>query len=214
MNKLFTFGDSFTFNKSYQEDEYSISYRKLNDFHWTEVVASNLNLQLVNFGYGSLSNDRIIDSILENHHLIGKNDIVIIGKTFYHRFDIPNNKYKNINMPLYKKFTTITPMAYDLLIQLGFSEEESKSIIYFLDLVNDQSFIDRTNFRYNFIEKFLYSKKISKCIFWEVTDLWTSFEDIKTATNNEINDNHWSFKGHRDFANHLLNNVINNKKLI
>ena len=101
MNKLFTFGDSFTFNKSYQEDEYSISYRKLNDFHWTEVVASNLNLQLVNFGYGSLSNDRIIDSILEKHHLIGENDFVIIGKTFYHRFDIPNNQ--NINFKNAKK---------------------------------------------------------------------------------------------------------------
>jgi len=212
MNKLFTFGDSFTFNKTHEEDEYSILYRKLNDFHWAEIIASKLNLELVNFGYGSLSNDRIIDSILENHHLIGENDFVIIGKTFYHRFDIPNNQ--NINLPLYKRFTTITPSAYDLLIQLGFSKEEGEHIIYFLNLVNDQSFIDRTNFRYAFIEKFLYSKKINNCIFWEVTDLWTSFENIKTATNNKINDNHWSFKGHRDFANHLMVNFINDKKLI
>lgn len=206
MNKLFTFGDSFTFNKTHENDEYSILYRKLNDFYWPEIIASKLNLELVNFGYGSLSNDRIIDSILENHHLITENDVVIIGKTFYHRFDIPNNE--NINSSMYKRFTTITPMAYDLLIRLGFSKEEAEHIIYFLNLVNDQSFIDRTNFRYEFIEKFLYSKKINNCIFWEVTDLWTSFEDIKTATNNKINDNHWSYKGHEDFANHLMVNFI------
>jgi hypothetical protein len=212
MNKLFTFGDSFTFNKTHEEDEYSILYRQLNDFHWAEIIASKLNLELVNFGYGSLSNDRIIDSILENHHLISENDFVIIGKTFYHRFDIPNNE--NTKLPLYKRFTTITPAAYDLLIRLGFSKEEGEHIIYFLNLVNDQSFIDRTNFRYEFIQKFLYSKKINNCIFWEVADLWTSFEDIKTATTNKINDNHWSFKGHRDFANHLMVNFINDKKLI
>jgi hypothetical protein len=212
MNKLFTFGDSFTLNKTHEEDEYSTLYRQLDDFHWPEIIASKLNLELVNFGYGSLSNDRIIDSILENHHLITENDVVIIGKTFYHRFDIPNNQ--NRNLPLYQRFTTVTPSAYDLLIQLGFSKEEAEHIIYFLNLVNDQSFVDRTNFRYEFIEKFLYSKKISNCIFWEVTDLWTSFENIKTATDNKINDNHWSFKGHRDFANHLMVNFINDKKLI
>jgi hypothetical protein len=209
MNKLFTFGDSFTFNKKHEDDEYSILYRGLNDFHWSEIVASKLNLELINFGYGSLSNDRIMDSILENHHLISENDIIIIGKTFYHRFDIPNNQ--KINSSLYKKFTTITPSAYDLLIQLKFSKEEADHIIYFLNLVDHPLFIERTNFRYNFIKDFLYSKKISNCIFWEVTDLWTSFEDIKTATNNKINDNHWSFKGHRDFANYLLNNINNER---
>ena len=42
---------------------------------------------------------------------------------------------------------------------------------------------------------------------WEVSDLCHSFETIQTATNSKIEDNHWSFKGHRDFANHVLCNI-------
>lgn len=210
-NKLFTFGDSFTFNKSYtSDDEYIKLYRKEDDLFWPDILANKFNLELFNFGYGSLSNDRIIDTILENHHLINQNDVVIIGKTFYHRFDIP---YNNLNKEISKQFTTITPHShsFNLLIELGFSEKESESIIYFMNLVDDECFVNRTNFRYEFIKNFLFSKKIKKCIFWEVKDLWAKFESIKTATNDKINDNHWSFKGHKDFANYLISNTLYGK---
>lgn len=207
MNKLFTFGDSFTYNNKSHEDEYCNLYRTETDFYWNEIIAEKMNLELINFGYGSFSNDRIIDSILENHELIKENDIVIIGKTFYHRFDIPNNT-KIINPSITLKFTTITASAYDLLIRLGFTQSESESIIYFLNLIDSDSFYERTNFRYKFIEDFLYSKKIKKCIFWNVDDVWKSFENISTATDGKINDNHWSFKGHRDFADYILKNII------
>jgi len=213
MNKLFTFGDSFTFNKTHEDDEYSILYRQLNDFHWTEILAKELNMELVNFGYGSFSNDRIVDSILENHHLINKDDFVIIGKTFYHRFDIPNNKF-NVNSSTTLKFTTITPSSYNLLIDLGFNKDEANSIIYFLNLIDNESFVERTNLRYKFIKNFLEEKKIKKCVFWEVDEVWKTFENITTATNGKINDNHWSFTGHRDFANHIIKNIINNTKII
>ena len=204
MNKLFTFGDSFTYIKPTEYDGYALLYKQPEDYYWPEILAKKFNLELVNFGFGSFSNDRIIDSILENHHLIKENDVVIIGKSFYHRFDIPN--YENeIDLSVTKKFTTITPFAYKLLIELGYTEEEGNSIIYFLNLIDDPVFIDRTNLRYNFIKDFLFSKKIKKCIFWEVTDCWENFENITTATNGIIDDNHWSYKGHLDFTNYLLN---------
>lgn len=208
MNKLFTFGDSFTYNKKSEEDEYCNLYRNETDFYWNEIIAQRMNLELVNFGYGSFSNDRIIDSIFENHHLISEDDFIIIGKTFYHRFDIPNERVIS-NPSITLKFTTITPSAYDLLIGLGFTQSESESIIYFLNLIDSDSFYDRTNFRYKFIEDFLYSKKIKKCIFWDVENVWKDFENISTATDGKINDNHWSFQGHKDFANYMLNSVIN-----
>lgn len=213
MNKLFTFGDSFTFNKKHQDCEYSILYKQSTDSHWPEIIANKFNLELINFGYGSYSNDRIIDSILENHHLIKEGDVVIIGKTFYHRFDIPNDTMYN-NLSISKKFTTITPSSYELLIKLGYTIEESNSIIYFLNIIDDNCFVERTNFRYDFIKSFLFSKKIKKCIFWEVDECWKNFENITTATNGYINDNHWSYKGHFDFANYLINNFIDSKKII
>lgn len=207
MNKLFTFGDSFTYNKTVKEDTYCNLYKNQTDLYWNEIIAQKLNLELINFGYGSFSNDRIIDSILENHHLIGKNDFVIIGKTFYHRFDIPNDKF-NVNPSVTLKFTTIGPNSYDLLMDLGFNEDESNSIIYFLNLIDNKSFIDRTNLRYEFIKNFLEKKEIKKCVFWEVDENWKIFENITTATGGKINDNHWSFRGHRDFANYMIKNIL------
>ena len=199
MNNLILFGDSFTSDVII---EYANMYKNHEDYHWGEIIASKLNLNLINLGVGSFSNDRILDKIIENHHIIKEEDIVIIGKTFYNRFDIPN---KDINLG----FTTVTPLSYEPLLKFGFTSEEAKSIILFLTVIDDKNFVNRANLRYKFIEDFLYLKKIKNCIFWEVEDLWKTFEDIKTATNNKINDNHWSYKGHKDFANYLLN-IINN----
>ena len=199
MNNLILFGDSFTSDVII---EYVNMYKNHEDYHWGEIIASKLNLNLINLGVGSFSNDRILDKIIENHHIIKEEDIVIIGKTFYNRFDIPN---KDINLG----FTTVTPLSYEPLLKFGFTSEEAKSIILFLTVIDDKNFVNRANLRYKFIEDFLYLKKIKNCIFWEVEDLWKTFEDIKTATNNKINDNHWSYKGHKDFANYLLN-IINN----
>ena len=199
MNNLILFGDSFTSDVII---EYANMYKNHEDYHLGEIIASKLNLNLINLGVGSFSNDRILDKIIENHHIIKEEDIVIIGKTFYNRFDIPN---KDINLG----FTTVTPLSYEPLLKFGFTSEEAKSIILFLTVIDDKNFVNRANLRYKFIEDFLYLKKIKNCIFWEVEDLWKTFEDIKTATNNKINDNHWSYKGHKDFANYLLN-IINN----
>ena len=199
MNNLILFGDSFTSDVII---EYANMYKNHEDYHWGEIIASKLNLNLINLGVGSFSNDRILDKIIEKHHIIKEGDIVIIGKTFYNRFDIPN---KDINLG----FTTITPLSYEPLLKFGFTPEEAKSIILFLTVIDDKNFVNRANLRYKFIKDFLYLKKIKNCIFWEVEDLWKTFEDIKTATNNKINDNHWSYKGHKDFANYILN-IINN----
>ena len=199
MNNLILFGDSFTSDVII---EYVNMYKNHEDYHWGEIIASKLNLNLINLGVGSFSNDRILDKIIEKHHIIKEGDIVIIGKTFYNRFDIPN---KDINLG----FTTITPLSYEPLLKFGFTPEEAKSIILFLTVIDDKNFVNRANLRYKFIKDFLYLKKIKNCIFWEVEDLWKTFEDIKTATNNKINDNHWSYKGHKDFANYILN-IINN----
>ena len=176
MNNLILFGDSFTSDVII---EYVNMYKNHEDYHWGEIIASKLNLNLINLGVGSFSNDRILDKIIEKHHIIKEGDIVIIGKTFYNRFDIPN---KDINLG----FTTITPLSYEPLLKFGFTPEEAKSIILFLTVIDDKNFVNRANLRYKFIKDFLYLKKIKNCIFWEVEDLWKTFEDIKTATNNKI----------------------------
>jgi hypothetical protein len=202
MSNLILFGDSFT---SDIEVEYVKTYKKQEDYHWGEIVANSYNLNLVNLGVGSFSNDRILDKIIENFSIINEDDVVVVGKTFYSRFDIPNKRHEIKDVSL--RFTTITPLSQ--LLNFGFRLEEAEAITLFLTIMDDKVFVDRANLRYKFIKDFLHLKKIKKCIFWEVESLWNNFESIKTATNNKINDNHWSYKGHKDFANYILNRLNN-----
>jgi hypothetical protein len=202
MSNLILFGDSFT---SDVEIEYVKAYKNEGDFHWGEIVANTCSLNLVNLGVGSFSNDRILDKIIENSSTINEDDVVIIGKTFYSRFDIPNKRHEIKDVSL--RFTTITPLSQ--LLNFGFALEEAEAITLFLTIMDDKAFVDRTNLRYKFIKSFLHLKKIKSCIFWEVEDLWNNFESIKTATSGKIDDNHWSYKGHKDFANYILNRLNN-----
>jgi hypothetical protein len=216
MGKLFTFGDSFTFNKMYKECEYSQKYRKNDELHWPDIIANKLNLTLCNFGYGSLSNDRILDNIIEKIDLIEPGDVVIIGKSFFSRFDIPNSMLGNtildVSNELMKQFTTIGPNARELLYQLNFTKSEVEHIEFFLCLINNETTIKRQNLRFEFTKKYLVNKGIHNVVFWEVENNWTKYENIKTATNGEIDDLHWSFKGHAHFADFILDEIKKPKK--
>jgi hypothetical protein len=91
MSQIWCFGDSFTGgNGCLPNEQYTLEYKKSeNDLIWPEIVSKNLNVKLFNYGHGGYSNDKIIDSIIEKYNFIKKDDTVIIGTTFYSRFDIP-----------------------------------------------------------------------------------------------------------------------------
>ena len=208
MSKLIVFGDSFTYLHNHNKDNYYSKYKNnKNDLLWSEIVAKNLDLKLHNFGYGSFSNYRIIDSIIENFDLIDENDVVVISKTFYNRIDIPTEEK---NGP---KFTTITPLSDKLLKKLGFSNEEIFGILFYITLIDNKNFIERIDKIYDFIKKMIENKNVKKCIFWKVDDYWLKYQTITEATENEIIDNHWSFKGNNDFSDEILKLLDMNKKL-
>ena len=71
-------------------------------------------------------------------------------------------------------------------------------------------FKKRQNSRFDFFKK-LFVKKSVKCIIWDVTTEWNLYQTIAIETNNEIYDHHWSYKGHRDFSNHILNKIKTDK---
>jgi hypothetical protein len=196
MSTLWTFGDSFTYGHGCRPDgpllEYYNNYKAESDDIWPEIVSTKLNLKLKNIGMGLFSNDKIIDSIIENYEYINQNDIVIIGKTFYSRFDIPYND------------TLIT------LSTVNLPKDNNKFLNDVIVLMDSNLFKKRQNSRFDFFKK-LFVKKSVKCIIWDVTTEWNLYQTIAIETNNEIYDHHWSYKGHRDFSNHILNKIKTDK---
>lgn len=227
MNTLWTFGDSFTFGhgcredcNSYTIDEY-FGYKKQGDDIWPNHLGGLLNCNVNNLGKNGVSNDYILDKIIENFDNINKNDYIVIGKTFHGRIEVP---YKN---KIYKSFASYeggkidkTTNSNDLWIKSEFkdlNDEIIETIINFqYHFSNEMFYKERNNKRFEFIKNRLYNEKnIKFCYIWGLEEdkkFYHTFEQIIHATNGKVIDTHFSFKGHLDFS-HFIYNKINKKTL-
>lgn len=205
MNNLFVFGCSFTYGSGCLPGEpYVLKYKKNeNDLIWPEIIAKELNLKLYNFGEAGKSNGRIIDNIIENFELIQKDDFVIIQKTFPYRFEVAYRR-KNLQEHLF----TITPQTYNLLLDEGYSKEETKAL-QMMSVINDNTaFHKKTTKLFDFIKKSILNKGTRMCIIWD----WMEYEDryqIIQQADKTINDAHWSYEGHKMFAEEMINFIKN-----
>jgi hypothetical protein len=208
MNKLIVFGCSFTAGDGcYENQPYPKKYKKFeDDLIWPEYVAKKLNLKLFNFGMGGVGNDIIIDSIISNYDLIGEGDVVVIEKTFSHRFDLSlkiNNQHQ---------WKTITPTSYDTLKEIGYTNDEVNSFLYTLSLTDTELQNKRYLDRLNFLKKILISdKKVNNCIIWDIESGYHIKWERIVHVDNTINDGHWSYEGHRLFANEIIEKIKNNE---
>lgn len=209
MSNLFVYGCSFTYgNGCLPSDSYAQKYRQSEeDLIWPEIVAKELNLTLINHGMGAFSNDKILDKMIETFDEVKEGDIVIIQRTFTHRFDISYKRKKN--EPYVRKGLTITPHCEETLKDQGYNKDEIESILHGVWLMDGEFNDMRIGTRFNFMKKLFLSKKVQKCIVWDVLNYHDkkTYERIQEATNGEIVDAHWSYKGHRTFANVMLNKI-------
>lgn len=204
MNKIILYGCSFTAgNGCLFGDKYNQKYRRSNDdLPWGTIISNILKLPVYNYGMGGYSNDKILDTILMTYDKINEGDIVIIESSFSHRFDIPNRGNNN--------FLTMAPNPSNLLIG-EYHKKEIENISYIATLMCSDLFKKRQLLRFEFIKHLILDHKhADKCIIWDIEENIHKYEKIFEATNNEINDHHWSFKGHKDFANNMIKLIENN----
>lgn len=205
---LWVFGDSHTAGHGCtHEFEYYQKYYKEGDKLWSEHLANYLSLNLINKGRNGASNDMILDTITDYFYKINKGDVVIIGKTYPHRFDVPQETGLNaIFMDWHN-----APINY---IHSQFTMEEKKCIMDFqLYFMLSPLFEERWKKRMDWL-KMVLEDRGCKCIVWDVWEELKGFETIKNATNKEVNDGHMSFNGHLKFANHMWSKWFKEKTLL
>lgn len=190
MNNLWCFGDSFTAGYGCTpEFEYYQKYKKQGDKLWCEYLGNILKMNVINKGINGCSNDMIIDSIIDSFNEITESDIVIIGKTFSYRYDIPNLKENN-------KWISAHDVIYH---KEQYSDEQYQTIIDFsYHFANHNLYKDRQNKRIDFISDILQKSNI-KTFIWDIKNDMKIYDRIKSATNSEIDDAHLSFAGHFQF---------------
>jgi hypothetical protein len=191
MNTLWTFGDSFTEGDGCRiNDEYYINYFKEGDNIWPEWLSQWLNLNLKNCGKGGYSNDMILDSIIDNWENIKQGDIVFVGFTYPHRFDVPmNGELKSIVHNFSEKNNNnLTDEQFETLV--NFQYHFSDNILY----------KNRQIKRFKWIKSLLQKKECKLVVMWDVQCDTKNIETITTATNGNIVDGHLSYKGHKLLA--------------
>ena len=236
-NKLWCFGDSFTAGdgciRSPKENPYSpttISYRKyLNKQDGEEIliypdyVSNHFNLELVNTARGGASNEMIFDTLFTNIENINKEDYIIIGVSYFERFDIFMN---NIIHPTNVGSISTTP---DIMFeQAGLSRN---GILETIVNRNHKVFKDRLIRQIKAIKYLLNSVCDNVCIWtfddnmitmsdrnlFLMPDKYTKFSsfvyDNKMAlaqeTNGEVPDGHFGAPGHKLWADYIIKHFEN-----
>ena len=205
MNKLWTFGDSFTAGHGCTPEwEYYKKYYKEGDKIWSQHLADELGLELINLGVSGSSNDMIIDSIILNYNKISINDTVIIQKSFSHRLDVPNmgtegdhewiTVFANKDFNWYSKF--ISKEQYETAIEFGYH------------FCNNSKYKKRQNLRFSFLMNCLI-KNGNAVYLWDILKENGKYENIENATEGKIDDYHFSFKGHFHFYKSFLKKIKN-----
>jgi hypothetical protein len=205
---LWVFGDSHTAGHGCTPYfEYYQKYYKEGDKTWPEHLSQYLDADLINMGKNGASNDFILDNIMESFDDIRSGDIVIIGKTYSNRFDIEiDNKFCTI---FWDWSALVGPMDKELL-----TNEQIETLTNFQYHFMDSPLFDkRWDKRFEWI-KGLLENRGCKVIVWDVRKELRVAEIIKVATKGKIDDEHMSFKGHKDFYTHMLNKWFKEKTLL
>jgi lysophospholipase L1-like esterase len=205
---LWTFGDSNTEGHGcIPKFEYYEKYYKEGDKTWPEHLSEWLGIDFINKGIGGSSNDMILDSIVNSFDNIQSNDIVIIGKTYSSRFDIPN---RDKLIPIFggwKEFEEKKDNSQ-------FTIEQMEVIVNFqYHFMDSPLFDERWDKRFNWVKGLLEAKGC-KCIVWDVLLELKQMEKIFVATKGKIDDGHMSFDGHKSFAKLICNKWFKEKSLI
>lgn len=221
MQTIWTFGDSFTFGDGCRSDigivdrnlEYYNKYFKDGYTTWPNILGKLAGYHIKDLSKSGACNDFIIDSIIKVFNLIDSEDIVIISKTFFERFDIPklnDNSFDTIyaetlygiNACLKSKISPKNKIQKETILNFG------------LLFASNPIMKERQDCRFNFLKTIL--EKNSNTVFmWDVdSEFRKSIETIGEHTNYEYNDYHFSFNGHKQFANILYKSIFETKTLI
>jgi hypothetical protein len=205
MRKLWIFGDSFseTFKKEnggiYLDWKKNyVEFKGYTPKVFGDIVAEKLNLELVNtnlMGFAT-DNSTILSRIIEHCDEVKDGDVISVGWTALHRTRVVNFKEN--------RWAVITP-NHPIVDFPNFSERTFQEIgvnrshrLYHNELCDWVKLVDR-----------LF--KNNKVIQWTWTQYsFMNFQSIREETNGLFIDDHWSEKGHEEFAEWFIDCHKNN----
>lgn len=225
MNRIWFFGCSLTYGSGLAAIDAPITSR------WTSLVADRLNLKEENKGSPGASNEMILVELRDAYNSIHKNDTVILQTTFPGRtFGFVHQTDKPV------RYNIVAPnptLKYNLLHHGG-KYEGKKFNIFHTDVSKKQHFehtddtielmqslsnyvadvklpyVDKWKEHYrvefNFYKELLEAKGV-KTLYWDFDERF-NYETIVKATKGKVKDYHFSVKGHEDFSERIVSELV------
>tara|TARA_B100001939_G_C16860996_1_gene581835 strand:+ start:402 stop:1073 length:672 start_codon:yes stop_codon:yes gene_type:complete len=223
MKNIWFFGDSFTRgdgciaeNESPYYDDFPNERQKL----WTTLVSEKVNMVENNQGESGCSSDWIINTIVDNLYKIKRGDIVVFSDTRPTRYLIPRIQDNEIHCfspgqesiwdwHIKNRKGTFQPKGWEemkktLIDFTWFFQEDYKELWeeYYLE-------------RFNNFKKYFDTIGV-KSYFWSYKLWYEKKLDIELICDDkpEIHNEHFSWKGHKQFADYILKEINKNKNLL
>jgi lysophospholipase L1-like esterase len=207
MNKLIVIGDSFTWGDECKSDcgyEYESKYPMGDENMWPNLLSSNLNLPLINYSKPGGSNQMVLRYLTQSMESLNQGDFVIVGLTSPDRFELP---YKNEmlrlipNKHMFKKelmdsdylfYNTVS--EYVKYVHTPHFEKLNKEVLKSINSI--KTYLTKSGVN---IFTWTWSKDFDCDYNIELLE----FEKIYEHTNGEIDNHHFSWKGQRQFFEHM-----------
>lgn len=222
MATLWAFGDSFT--DFYYPPSPKFRHWRHDYIDWkgyipkvyVEIISEKLNMRLVNKGKGGCCNLYILEEFCKVANQIKNDDIVIFGWTSQQRFRLPNKNSEWVY------FNTEPNNSDGFFVHGSMDDFEilSKSTVL-------ETIINRTNPIYsnevcNWIKLINLTLKNVTTFHWswdsytKICGIYQSkyYKTISDETNGEVADNHWCEDSHYEFAEFVMNRILNGRNLI
>ena len=209
MKTVWIFGDSFsTLFGDWSVETWSVPYCNWKGYipkTFGNIISENYNMELRSLSRGGLDNETIFELIYNNAPLIKEDDIVIIGWSTKERYRLAgkDNRWVTIIPNYDTNMSTLSNISSKTLDEVLFNRTS---------LLHVDEFIDRRNF----VNWLFRNNKLIQ---------WTPFKDqfgyvfgfsgigrIGEETKNEVNDGHYSEKGHIQLSNKFME-LLNDDEL-
>tara|TARA_B110000285_G_scaffold148996_1_gene166308 strand:+ start:1119 stop:1817 length:699 start_codon:yes stop_codon:yes gene_type:complete len=223
MNKLWIFGDSFshgggcffeewkgevgpTLYEKYLEyyQNYPIIYKSDTDIDggWAPEAANYLNLKLEQHAIGGNNWDSVRNLLIKKLPSMDINDCIIFSNPYYERrLESSPIDGKMLDVQSYVKSKGDTQWGSHLT-----SSELRTWIDYTSIYHNGESLEGWERHIKNETKNLSTTLNLLgyKTMCWSMKEHSNNYENIKQHTKGKINDQHWSFKGNKDFFNDII----------
>lgn len=211
-NKLWIFGDSFSFGHGCNPgDEYFENYKN-HGKKFPDIVSENLDIEYELYAETGASNATILRWVVESIHKFNEGDLVIVNYTDAFRYEIPHKDYgvqyvlqHSLEEPVFSEYRPYGDINNAVLNYSKYIHKPGLSV-----------YKKNIQKQFDSIYKFFDKNNIKYCYFdWNSPAFFQNYEPIYKDTKGKIDDFHLSWNGHRDIAYSAIESFKygNNKNL-